>query len=122
MSEAQEDIIFSLLLSPTNTECLPLVAQLFPGISVQDLVSSDQAKELKLQLKLQLNVQSSAHKENPVPTDTISAYISQLLDEIGLIITHIQSTDSNTSCEDHVLQQVPDLVPQRSDSDEPCTA
>lgn len=85
-------------------------------------MSSDQAKELKLQLKLQINVQSSAHKENSIPTDNISANIRQLLDEIGLIITCIQSTDNDASCKDdpRVLQQVPDQVPQRSDSDEPC--
>ncbi|XP_011402749.2 PREDICTED: tetratricopeptide repeat protein 16-like [Amphimedon queenslandica] len=84
VSEAQDDIILSLLLHPDDTECLPLVSQIFPGCSVQDLVLSNHAQQLKDLLSYSSR-ESSLPKENTVTMSKSSTYISELLEGITVL-------------------------------------
>ena len=54
LSGVKEDIIAALLLHPDSDECQSLIARVFPGKSVQELVHSDAASKIQLQLNAEM--------------------------------------------------------------------
>lgn len=104
MSEAQDDIILSLLLHPDDAECLPLVSQIFPGCSVQDLVLSNHAQQLK-DLLLYNSRESSSPKDNTVTMSKSSIYISKLLEGIT-VLAFSEATCKSDAISSHSLLPV----------------
>ena len=86
------------MLHPDDTECLPLVSQIFPGCSVQDLVLSNHAQQLK-ELLLYSSRESISPKGNTVTMSRSSTYISELLDGI----TFLARSFSEATCKSDAI-------------------
>ncbi|XP_060763912.1 tetratricopeptide repeat protein 16 [Neoarius graeffei] len=50
MEQAKQDAVCALVLHPVNDELVPLLLRLFPGCSLSDVISSDTAQTVKVQL------------------------------------------------------------------------
>jgi tetratricopeptide (TPR) repeat protein len=61
-TEARCDTITALLLDPQSEECLPLISQLFPGYTVNDLLCSEESLEQRLNLQLQFQTRKNSRR------------------------------------------------------------
>lgn len=50
LSDARTDVLTALILAPNSEENLPLIARLFPGNSIQELLSCDESHQVRQSL------------------------------------------------------------------------
>ena len=72
MAGAQEDLLASLILDPSNEECLSLIARIFPGKSKTSLLQSSDVALLESRLKSA--ILSSCPKEETSAKENNSPY------------------------------------------------
>ena len=64
---SREDLLASLILDPSNEECLPLIARVFPGKSKATLLQSGDAATVETRLKS--DIQRSSPKKETTGND-----------------------------------------------------
>ena len=75
---SREDLLASLILDPSNEECLPLIARVFPGKSKATLLQSGDAVTVETRLKL--DIQSSSPKKGASRSDAMESDLPYRID------------------------------------------